>query len=340
MDMRSYGTFEYFYNTLREKGVTFIKGKPSEVIKHNGTLIVRTEDLYTNELLEIAADTVVLSTGFVADCNTFDKLNIKLNNDFPVLFENASLGNTALPRGIFTAGSATFPAGVRDSIIDARKAVFSVMNLLKNKSIETRHPSAVINDDLCSICRMCIGTCPYNAISLIDEKINVNEELCMGCGICSITCPAYASQLQGFNTKGLSNQIRSLVRKGDILALMCRWSAYNATDKAAYDRLTYPENVKIIRIPCSGAVDSQHIMDGLDSGAQGVLIGACYPDACHYAKGNFRAKAREQLLKANLELLGFDKNTVRLEWIGKDEAHKFVEIVEQMNANDLVKDKK
>ncbi|MGB3340600.1 MAG: hydrogenase iron-sulfur subunit [bacterium] len=331
IDMRSYGTFEYLYNTLREKGVTFIKGKPSEVVNNNGSLRIRTEDLYTNELLEIEADAVVLSSGFVADYDTFNKLKIKLNGDFPTLFENASLGNTELPRGIFTAGAATFPSGVRDSLIDARKAIYSVLNLLKKDKIVTKHPSAVVNEELCSLCRMCIGTCPYNAISIVDDKIKVNEELCMGCGICSITCPAYASQLEGFNPQGLSNQIRSLINKGDILALLCKWSAYNATDKAAYDRLSYPENVKIIRVPCSGAVDPQHIMDGLDNGARGVLIGGCYPDACHYAKGNFRAKSREQVLKSLLDLMGFDKRIVRLEWIGKDEAHKFVEIVKEMN---------
>lgn len=331
MDMRSYGTFEYLYNTLREKGVSFIKGKASEVFRRNGDLVVRTEDLYTNELLEIEADTVVLCSGFIADAPTFEKLGIKLNGDFPVLFENAGLGNTDLPRGVFTAGSATFPAGVRETLIDARKASFSVLNLFRQNKIESKQPNALINEDLCSVCRMCIGTCAYNAISVVEEKIKVNEELCMGCGVCAITCPVYASQLEMFNPRALSNQITALVKKGDILALLCRWSAYNATDKAAYDKHTYPENVKIIRIPCSGAVDPSHVMDALNSGAKGVLIGGCYPNACHYAKGNFRAKAREQLLKMNLDVLGFDKNTVRLEWIGKDEALKFVKIVREMN---------
>lgn len=331
MDMRSSGTFEYLYNKLRERGVTFIKGKPSEILQRNGKLVVRSEDLYTNELLEIEADAVVLSTGFTPDKETFEKLGIKLNGDFPILFENSSLGNTELPRGIFTAGSATFPAAVRDTLIDARKAAFSVLSLLKQDKIETLQPVARVDENLCSVCRMCIGTCAYNAISIVDDKIKINEELCMGCGVCTITCPSYASQLETFNPEAFSRQIKSLVKEGDILALLCRWSAYNATDKAAYDKFSYPENVKIIRVPCSGAVDPSHVMDALDKGAKGVLIGGCYPDACHYAKGNFRAKAREQVLKMNLESMGFDKNVVRLEWIGKDEANKFVEIVKEMN---------
>jgi heterodisulfide reductase subunit A-like polyferredoxin/coenzyme F420-reducing hydrogenase delta subunit len=331
MDMRSHGTFEYLYNTLRERGVSFIRGKPSEVVQQNGNLVVRTEDLYTNELLQIEADTVVLSAGFTADKETFSKLHIKLDNDFPILFENAALGNTQLPRGIFSAGAATFPAGVRDTLIDARKAAFSVLNLLQQDAIETKLPIATVNEDVCSVCRMCIGTCPYHAISIVDEKIHIDKELCMGCGICSITCPSYASQLEGFNARALSNQIQTLIEQGDILALLCKWSAYNATDRAAYDKHMYPENVKIIRIPCSGAIDPSHVMDALHKGAKGVLIGGCYPHSCHYANGNFRAKAREQVLKMNLTLMGFNKNTVRLEWIGKDEGQKFVEIVKEMN---------
>lgn len=331
MDMRSYGTFEYLYNTLREKGVSFIKGKPSEINRRNGNLVVKTEDLFTNELLEIEVDTVVLSSGFVADAATFDQFNIKLNGDFPVLFENAGLGNYELPRGIFTAGAATFPGGVAETLVDARKASFSTLDLLSRDKIETKIPQAVVDEDQCSVCRMCIGTCPYNAISVVDDKIKINEELCMGCGICAITCPSYASQLEGWNHSGLYEQIRSLVEKGDVLAIMCRWSAYNATERVAHDKLQYPENVKIVRVPCTGAVDPSHVMLALQKGAKGVLIGGCYPDGCHYARGNFRAKAREQVLKLHLDSLGMDKDMVRLEWIGKDEAHKFVEILEEMN---------
>jgi heterodisulfide reductase subunit A len=331
MDMRSYGTFEYLYNTLREKGVSFIKGKPSEIYRRDGDLVVRTEDLYTNELLEIDVDTVVLSSGFVADRETFDKLKINLNNDFPVLFENAGLGNTEMPRGIFTAGAATFPGGVTETLIDARKASHSTLNLLRSDKVETRLPQAVVDDDQCSLCRMCVGTCPYGAITVQEDKIEVNEELCMGCGICAITCPSYAIQLEAWNHAGLRAQIDSLTEKGDLIAILCKWSAYNASERVAHNRSSYPNNVKIVRVPCTGTVDPSHVMLALHKGAKGVLIGGCYPNACHYARGNFRAKAREQILRLNLGSMGMDENTVRLEWIGKDEANKFLEIIKDMN---------
>ncbi|HEX7321167.1 MAG TPA: FAD-dependent oxidoreductase [bacterium] len=331
MDMRSYGNFEYFYNKLREEGISFIKGKPSEVFRNNGSLVVRTEDLYTDELLDIEADTVVLSNGFVPDQGTFGKLAIRLDNDFPVLLQNSDLGNPELPRGIFSAGSATFPGGVTETLIDARKAACSALGFISKNTVQTRQAMAQVNSESCSTCRLCIGTCPYNALSLVEEKIKVREDLCMGCGICSATCPSSSSQLENFNPAGVIAYIKALVKPGDILAMLCRWSAYNATDAAAYERISYPENVKIMRIPCTGAVDPSWVIHALDRGAKGVLIGGCYPDACHYAKGNFRAVARDRMLKIVLDMLGYDRRKIRLEWIGKDEAKKFAAIVQGMN---------
>ncbi len=331
MDMRSYGNFEYFYTTLRERGVTFIKGKPSEVIKRNGNLIVKVEDLYTNELLEIDADTVVLSGGFVPDKETFDKLGIKTDRNFPALFESGKLGNIEMPRGIFITGSASFPVGVAETIVDARKSAFSIISLLQNDTIESNQPVAYVNEDYCSVCKTCISTCPYNAIAIENEKIKIHPDLCMGCGICASACPAAASRLEKYTAQEISEWIKTTTKPGDIIALLCKWSAYNATETAAYMKIRYPENIKILRVPCSGAVEPKHIIQALNLNARGVLIGGCYPDACHYAKGNFRARTREKILKETLELLGLSKDRVRLEWIGKDEAKKLENIIREMN---------
>lgn len=331
MDIRSYGNFEYLYTKLRELGVIFVKGKPSEVLKRNGNLVIRVEDLYTNELLEIDADTVVLNSGFVPDKETFDKLGIKTNGDFPVLFENGKLGNIEMPRGIFATGSASFPAGVAETIIDSRKSAYSIINLLQKTIYETNQPIAYVNDDYCSLCRTCISVCPFNAIFIEQEKIKIRADLCMACGICASACPSAASRLEKFTAREISKWITASSKSGDIIAFLCRWSAYNATETAAYNKIQYPDNVKILRVPCSGAVEPHHIIQALNMGAKSILVGGCYPDACHYGKGNFKAMIRERILKETVEMLGLSRNRVRLEWIGKDEAKKFGDIIKEMN---------
>jgi len=62
----------------------------------------------------------------------------------------------------------------------------------------------------------------------------------------------------------------------EIVAFCCHYCAYTAADMAGSKRISYPSNVKIIRIPCTGKVDAIHIMKALEKGADGVYV---WPDA-------------------------------------------------------------
>lgn len=333
IDMRSYGNLEYFYTTLRDSyGVHFIKGKPSEVFPRGDRLILRTEDGLTGEMLDIETDYVVLSTGYVPDEENLRKLRVPIEGDFPDNYTDSSLSVDSNPRGIWVAGSASFPGGVKETLVNSRDVAFSVTSLLGKDSVVSRNPVAVINSDICSAihCRLCVATCPYGAISEVEEKIEVDENLCMGCGICSATCPAGASQLESYRDEELLAQVRGTVREGSVVAFLCKWSAYNAADKAGYERLSYPEEVRIIRVPCTGRVDPQLTAETFRLGAKGVLLGGCYPDACHYRTGNFRARTRLSLSQLTLGQFGIPSDRVRIEWIGTDESQKLMGILGEM----------
>ena len=46
----------------------------------------------------------------------------------------------------------------------------------------------------------------------------------------------------------------------EIVAFCCHYCAYTAADMAGSKRISYPPNVKIIRVPCTGKVDAIHII--------------------------------------------------------------------------------
>ncbi|RLF25371.1 MAG: hydrogenase iron-sulfur subunit, partial [Thermoprotei archaeon] len=60
-----------------------------------------------------------------------------------------------------------------------------------------------------------------------------------------------------------------------IVVFCCRWAAYGAADMAGINRLSYPSNVRIIRVPCSGRVSPLHILQAFRLGADGVVISGC-----------------------------------------------------------------
>lgn len=115
-----------------------------------------------------------------------------------------------------------------------------------------------------------------------------------------------------------------------IIAFLCNWCAYQGADLAGTSRLEYPPNVRIIRLMCSGAIDSVYIIKTLLDGADGVLIGACHPGNCHYQSGNYKASRRVDILKNILHQVGFDEDRVWLRWIDASEGQLFADTVRQM----------
>ncbi len=115
-----------------------------------------------------------------------------------------------------------------------------------------------------------------------------------------------------------------------IVGFLCNWCSYPAADLAGTSRMTYAPNVRIIRVPCSGRVDSTFVLKAFKEGADGVLICGCHPGECHYAEGNYKAERRFALLKKMLVQLGIEAGRLRLEWVAASEPDRLVEVVNDM----------
>lgn len=112
-------------------------------------------------------------------------------------------------------------------------------------------------------------------------------------------------------------------KKPLIVAFCCNWCSYAGADLAGTNRLDYPANVKIIRVPCSCRVNPLFILKAFQRGADGVIICGCHPGDCHYTTGNYYARRRITLLFSMLNFLGIEKDRVRLEWVSAAEGAKF-----------------
>jgi F420-non-reducing hydrogenase iron-sulfur subunit len=118
-----------------------------------------------------------------------------------------------------------------------------------------------------------------------------------------------------------------------IIAFVCNWCTYTAADLAGTSRLSYPSNVRLVRVMCTGMVDPKFVIKALLEGADAVLISGCHPGDCHYINGNFKARRRIKLLKAILPQFGFDDKRVKLTWIGASDGIQFAATVRDMVAD-------
>ena len=115
-----------------------------------------------------------------------------------------------------------------------------------------------------------------------------------------------------------------------IVAFFCNWCTYTAADLAGVSRIKYAPNVRIVRLMCSGRVDPQFILAAFSRGADGVLIGGCHIDDCHYSEGNLKTARRFRMLRRLLGGLGIDERRLRLEWISAAEGDKVRLVVDEM----------
>lgn len=115
-----------------------------------------------------------------------------------------------------------------------------------------------------------------------------------------------------------------------IIGFVCNWCTYTAADLAGTSRLGYPENIRLVRLMCTGMVDPQYIIKAFLSGADGVLVGGCHPGDCHYINGNLKAQRRIRLLREILPRFGFEEERLHLTWIGASDGVRFAEIMHEL----------
>ena len=115
-----------------------------------------------------------------------------------------------------------------------------------------------------------------------------------------------------------------------IIAFLCNWCSYVAADAAGVSRFTQQPNVRVVRVFCSGMVDPSYVIKAFASGADGVLVGGCFPGDCHYISGNIKAMRRAPLLSNLLVELGVEKERFRLEWIAASDSVPYARIMNEM----------
>jgi F420-non-reducing hydrogenase iron-sulfur subunit len=115
-----------------------------------------------------------------------------------------------------------------------------------------------------------------------------------------------------------------------VVGFLCNWCSYAGADLAGVSRFQYPPNLRIIRVPCSGRINSLFILKALQGGADGVLVSGCHPGDCHYQTGNYYARRRLELFSNLLTYAGIQKERVKLAWVSASEGAQFAALVTEV----------
>jgi coenzyme F420-reducing hydrogenase delta subunit/NAD-dependent dihydropyrimidine dehydrogenase PreA subunit len=244
-----------------------------------------------------------------------------------------------IERGIYVCGSAHYPCDVAEAQFQAYSAASRALRHLRRGTVTAHGAVARVASDKCNGCGDCLTVCPFAAVTMAERPGGlslsvIDPLLCTGCGNCISVCPVGAVTVSSWTDAQLEAQMR--VALGDdqehgsvgcILIFACEWSGYAAAELAGAQKLTYPSNVRMIRLDCSGRLQPGLILKAFRMGAAGVLMLGCAPQLCHYERGNERAARAYEQMTALTNLLGIAPTRLQLAWTPPDDGPAFAELV-------------
>jgi heterodisulfide reductase subunit A len=218
IDIRSGGKDyeEFVHRAVEEDGVIYLRGKVSKIFEENNKIKVWGVDTLTSKKVEIDADMVVLAMAMQPSKGMEEltkKLKIAVNKDGFLSEAHPKLRPVeSVTSGMFFAGAAQAPKDIPEAVAQASGAAAKAITILSQERLFHSPTVAEVNTNLCTGCGMCVEVCPYEAISLKEEKAEVNEILCEGCGTCVATCLRAAIQVRNLTPLQVHEMIEASLR--------------------------------------------------------------------------------------------------------------------------------
>ena len=112
-----------------------------------------------------------------------------------------------------------------------------------------------------------------------------------------------------------------------IVAFVCNWCTYAGADLAGTSRLKYDASIRVLRVPCTGRIDTLFIVKAYEQGADCVLVSGCHPGDCHYDAGNYHARRRWTIFRELMSFLGIDDRRLQFSAVSAAEGVKWAKLI-------------
>ncbi len=314
LEMRTAGVgYENWFLAAREAGVEFLRGTPPEVqFDRCGNPVIEVEDVTAARKRVLRPDLVVLSTGMVPATDTehiAETLGIERDEDgFIEILDHKNRATETSSEGMFVCGSAAGPKALIEVNTEAGAVAGEIHNFLTSPG-RRGTPASQVDAAQCVGCDTCMTMCPFAAITLVDRPADaarpaavkedsklavIDAETCRACGICAANCPEVAIA-HNLGDEALFGRIAMMAQAADkpIIGFYCKECAGAAIGLSGQHRDKYPENVRLIELPCLGRLSALHIVEAARLGAAGVFLAGCAEGRCQYRTGD--TSALEQL---------------------------------------------
>ncbi len=213
------GYEEFIQNATEHEHIRYLRGKVAKIYRDGDKVMVWGADTLSGKKIEIDADMVVLAMSIVPHPTTAAlsrTLKISCGSEGFLKEAHPKLRPVeSLIAGIYVAGAGQGPKDIPESVAQGSGAAAKAITLLTQEKLSHSPETVSIDEEICGGCGVCVGMCPYSALSLNGAGVaECNEVLCEGCGTCVSACPTGAAQLKNLTDVQVREMIEVALSDG------------------------------------------------------------------------------------------------------------------------------
>jgi heterodisulfide reductase subunit D len=112
-----------------------------------------------------------------------------------------------------------------------------------------------------------------------------------------------------------------------IILFLCNWGPHTAFQTLQDKGSDIPDQISMIRIPCTGRISKSLLFKAFEMGADGVVLLGCKPGTCRYGSGTATALENTEDTRDIIGLLGLGKERLRHATFLPDESDQLLQFL-------------
>jgi heterodisulfide reductase subunit A-like polyferredoxin/coenzyme F420-reducing hydrogenase delta subunit len=241
--------------------------------------------------------------------------------------------------GVLVAGPAQGSRDLFTTLDQVQEALWQVRRLLGRGETPVQGGMVKVDRKACALCLTCLRVCPQGAMGRVERRPMANPLVCTACGTCAAECPMNAIQLLNQEDPRCQEEIKAGLEtpsalaqgglKQELLVLACANSAGLGLREVRAHGAAWPEEARLVQVPCAGKIDPEQVLLALREGFDAVLVLACHEQACYSLTGNTWASYRLDHLRSILAESGFPPERLMTASVAPNMGHQAMELINQ-----------
>jgi Fe-S oxidoreductase/coenzyme F420-reducing hydrogenase delta subunit len=121
--------------------------------------------------------------------------------------------------------------------------------------------------------------------------------------------------------------------KLNILVFLCNWGAHAAFLTLQDQRRPIPDEIRMVRTPCTGRIDRAMMLKAFAKGADGVALVGCEPGTCRYGSGTATSQRNTQDVQQVLDIMGLGSERLRFAAFLPEQSEDLLAFLQEFTAD-------